>query len=86
MNVKSKPANVRAVIANISLSLDGRVTGPGGEYDMGWIVDHTRDPTRYHTDGGTGSALRAVNDFLRVLRGSVVVIKKAGRAVAGHAR
>ena len=46
MNVKSKPANVRAVIANISLSLDGRVTGPGGEYDMGWIVDHTRDPTQ----------------------------------------
>jgi dihydrofolate reductase len=40
MNVKSKPANVRTVIANISLSLDGRVTGPGGEYDMGWIVPH----------------------------------------------
>lgn len=30
----------RAVIGNISLSLDGRTTGPGGEYDMGWIVPH----------------------------------------------
>lgn len=30
----------RRVIANISLSLDGRVTGPGGEYDMSWIVPH----------------------------------------------
>jgi dihydrofolate reductase len=30
----------RTVIANISLSLDGRVTGPGGEYDMSWIVPH----------------------------------------------
>lgn len=30
----------RVVIGNISLSLDGRVSGPGGEYDMGWIVPH----------------------------------------------
>ena len=30
----------RIVIGSISLSLDGRVTGPGGEYDMGWIVPH----------------------------------------------
>ena len=30
----------RTVTANITLSLDGRVTGPGGEYDMGWIVPH----------------------------------------------
>ncbi|MEW9555478.1 dihydrofolate reductase family protein [Nonomuraea sp. NPDC050783] len=30
----------RTVVANISLSLDGRVTGPGGEYDMSWIVPH----------------------------------------------
>lgn len=32
--------NGRTVIGNISLSLDGRVTGPGGDYDMGWIVPH----------------------------------------------
>ena len=36
-NTTAKP---RAVVANISLSLDGRTTGPGGEYDMGWIVPH----------------------------------------------
>jgi dihydrofolate reductase len=36
----SKSDNTRTVIGNISLSLDGRVTGPGGEYDMGWIVPH----------------------------------------------
>jgi dihydrofolate reductase len=30
----------RTVIGNISLSLDGRTAGTGGEYDMGWIVPH----------------------------------------------
>jgi hypothetical protein len=30
----------RRVVGNISLSLDGRVTGPGGPFDMGWIVPH----------------------------------------------
>ena len=30
----------RRVIANISLSLDGRIKGLGGDYDMGWIVPH----------------------------------------------
>ena len=30
----------RTVVGNISLSLDGRTTGPNGEYDMGWIVPH----------------------------------------------
>lgn len=30
----------RTVVANISLSLDGRTTGPAGMYDMGWIVPH----------------------------------------------
>jgi dihydrofolate reductase len=33
-------ANARRVVANISLSLDARTTGPGGDYDMGWIVPH----------------------------------------------
>src|SRR4029079_16323267 len=40
MTTSSKPVNARTVIGNISLSLDGRVTGPGGEYDRGWIVPH----------------------------------------------
>ena len=30
----------RIVTGNISLSLDGRVTGPAGDHDMGWIVPH----------------------------------------------
>jgi dihydrofolate reductase len=36
----SSPAKSRTVVANFSLSLDGRVSGPGGEFDMGWIVPH----------------------------------------------
>jgi dihydrofolate reductase len=32
--------NARTVTANISLSLDGRVNGAGGDFDMGWIVPH----------------------------------------------
>ncbi|GAA1618708.1 dihydrofolate reductase family protein [Kribbella alba] len=32
--------NARMVTANISLSLDGRVNGAGGDFDMGWIVPH----------------------------------------------
>jgi dihydrofolate reductase len=30
----------RIVTGNISLSLDGRVTGPAGDHDMGWVVPH----------------------------------------------
>jgi dihydrofolate reductase len=30
----------RTVVGNITLSLDGRTNGPGGDYDMGWIVPH----------------------------------------------
>jgi dihydrofolate reductase len=30
----------RTVIANITVSLDGRTTGTSGDYDMGWIVPH----------------------------------------------
>jgi len=39
----------RRVVANISLSLDGRTTGAGGDYDMGWIVPHAvTDEARAH--------------------------------------
>jgi dihydrofolate reductase len=42
-------AMTRTVVGNISLSLDGRVTGPGGEHDMGWIVPHAlTDQARAH--------------------------------------
>jgi dihydrofolate reductase len=30
----------RKVVANISLSLDGRTAGRGGEYDMSWVGPH----------------------------------------------
>lgn len=41
--------DTRIVVGNLSLSLDGRVTGPGGEYDMGWIVPHAiTDGARDH--------------------------------------
>jgi dihydrofolate reductase len=48
----------RTVVAQISLSLDGRVTGPGGEYDMGWVGAHgVSDAVREHlarlTSGAT---------------------------------
>lgn len=47
----------RTVVANISLSLDGRVTGPGGEYDMGWIVPHAiTDGARNHMISMTTTA------------------------------
>jgi dihydrofolate reductase len=32
--------NSRRVTANVTLSLDGRTNGVGGDYDMGWIVPH----------------------------------------------
>jgi dihydrofolate reductase len=39
----------RKVVVNITLSLDGRVAGPGGDYDMGWIVPHAvTDAARDH--------------------------------------
>jgi dihydrofolate reductase len=40
---------MRTVVANITLSLDGRTTGAGGEYDMGWLAAHaTTDAARDH--------------------------------------
>lgn len=51
----------RRVVGNISLSLDGRVTGPGGDYDMGWIVPHAVTPrARSHMIRVTGSATTAL--------------------------
>ena len=35
------------VVANISLSMDGRTNGVGGDYDMSWIIPHAvTDSTR----------------------------------------
>lgn len=46
----------RKVVANITLSLDGRTTGPAGPYDMGWIVPHsTTDAARDQLAAITGA-------------------------------
>lgn len=43
------PTTSRTVVANISLSLDGRINGAGGEYDMSWVVPHAvSDAARDH--------------------------------------
>jgi dihydrofolate reductase len=51
----------RTVVGNIALSLDGRVSGPGGEYDMGWIVPHAiTGGARNHMVRVTGTATTAL--------------------------
>jgi dihydrofolate reductase len=53
--------DTRIVLGNISLSLDGRVTGPAGEYDMGWIVPHAiTDAARDHMLSVTSPATTAL--------------------------
>jgi hypothetical protein len=61
--MENKKAKTRTVIANISLSLDGRVTGPGGEYDMGWIVPHAI------TDGGRNHMISVTSPATTALLG-----------------
>ncbi len=52
-----KRRSTRQIVGNISLSLDGRVTGPGGDYDMGWIVPHAiTDGSRDHLAKLTAAA------------------------------
>ncbi len=53
----------RAVVGNISLSLDGRTTGPAGEYDMGWIVPHAI------TNGGRNHMISVTTPATTVLLG-----------------
>jgi dihydrofolate reductase len=39
----------RTVVANITISLDGRIHGPAGEHDMGWVAPHAlTDVARDH--------------------------------------
>jgi dihydrofolate reductase len=57
MTDQNRAAHPRSVVANISLSLDGRVSGPAGEYDMGWIVPHAiTDAARNHMVNVTSPA------------------------------
>jgi len=51
----------RRVTGNISLSLDGRTAGPGGDHDMSWIVPHAVTPgARAHMLRVTESATTAL--------------------------
>jgi dihydrofolate reductase len=59
----TEPPRDRTVVGNISLSLDGRVTGPGGEYDTGWIVPHAL------TDGSRSHLLNVTSPATTVLLG-----------------
>ena len=54
-------SGTRTVVGNISLSLDGRVAGPGGDYDMTWIVPHAlTGGARDHMVQVTGTATTAL--------------------------
>ena len=57
----NKTAKTRTVVANISLSLDGRTNGAGGDYDMGWIVPHAV------TDGGRNHMIEVTSPATTVL-------------------
>jgi hypothetical protein len=61
----------RRVGAQISLSLDGRVNGPGGEVDMSWVARHAvSDVARGPIGAGDGNGhdRRGGSDELRGLR------------------
>jgi hypothetical protein len=72
-------AQGRRVAANISLSLDGRVNGRGGDHDMGWVVPHnvtdaTRDFMVRMTDSATTVLLGRKN-----YEGSVAIGRRSPR-------
>jgi dihydrofolate reductase len=62
MGMKSETSN-RRVVGNISLSLDGRTTGVGGDYDMSWIVPHAV------TETGRDHMIRVTEPATTVLLG-----------------
>jgi dihydrofolate reductase len=53
----------RRVVGQISLSLDGRFTGPGGDFDMGWVGAHGL------SDGAREILTRMTNSATTVLLG-----------------
>jgi dihydrofolate reductase len=61
MTATSNEPGGRTVVGNISLSLDGQVNGPGGDYDMSWIVPHAvTDGARSHMVRVTTAATTAL--------------------------
>lgn len=63
MSASTSSTASRTVVANISLSLDGRISGAGGEYDMGWIVPHAL------SDGARDHMIRVTSPATTVLLG-----------------
>ncbi len=63
MSTPSDEPAGRTVVANISVSLDGRVNGPGGDYDMSWIVPHAL------TDGAREHMVKVTNPASTALLG-----------------
>jgi dihydrofolate reductase len=61
-DMNTETAN-RKVVVNIMLSLDGRVAGPGGDYDMSWIVPHAI------TDGARDHMINVTTPATTVLLG-----------------
>ena len=60
MTGSSQPRG-RRVVGNISLSLDGRINGQGGDYDMSWIVPHAvSEVARDHLARLTSTATTAL--------------------------
>jgi len=61
INPASTEEAFRRVVAEIVLSLDGRVNGAGGEYDMSWLFPHAiSDTSRDRTVGFTQSSTTAL--------------------------
>lgn len=53
--------NARRIVANITVTLDGRITGPGGNADMMWVVPHAfADEIRDHMVSMTSTATTAL--------------------------
>ncbi|QNE20027.1 dihydrofolate reductase [Kribbella qitaiheensis] len=53
--------HTRTVTGNITLSLDGRINGAGGDYDMSWIVPHAiTEGARDHMTRVTSAATTAL--------------------------
>ncbi|WP_072313406.1 dihydrofolate reductase family protein [Agrococcus sp. Marseille-P2731] len=51
----------RTVVFNMTVSMDGRITGPAGEGDMEWVVPHVlEDVVRDQLDGAIRSATTAL--------------------------
>jgi dihydrofolate reductase len=52
---------MRTVVFNMTISLDGRITGPSGENDMEWLLPHVfEDVVRDQLDAAIRSATTAL--------------------------